>query len=247
MEVLRRPIVLDAIGVLAPIAVAAALIPFRDDLVSTNVALLLVVVVVGVAAFGRRSAAVLAALSAAIAFNFFHTVPYYSLRIDADGDVETAVLLFLVGLAVGEIAYRARQARAAVLRGEHDLATLRGLSRMVAHGDDAEQVMLATELEITHLLGLTDCRFETDREDTRILPVIAPDGTVKWGPNPWNPQDWGLPTDGAAIPVWSRGARLGRFVLQAPVGVPYSAAQLAQAVALANQAGAALARRPAGA
>ena len=45
--------------------------------------------------------------------------------------------------------------------------------------------------------------------------------------------------------MWSRGVRLGRFVLTAPVAVPYSAEQLAQAVALVDQAGAALAARPA--
>ena len=65
------------------------------------------------------------------------------------------------------------------------------------------------------------------------------------GPHPWETDRWGLPSDGATIPVWSRGVRLGRFVLTAPVAVPYSAEQLAQAVALVDQAGAALAARPA--
>jgi len=45
--------------------------------------------------------------------------------------------------------------------------------------------------------------------------------------------------------VWSRGARLGRFILTAPEAAPYSPEQLAQAVALVDQAGAALAARPA--
>ena len=81
--------------------------------------------------------------------------------------------------------------------------------------------------------------------DNKILPVIHRDGSVKWGPNVWETERWGLPTDGATIPVWSRGARLGRFVLKAPLAVPYTSAELAQAVALVDQAGAApFAARP---
>src|SRR5262245_5847303 len=94
------------IAVIAPVVAAAALIPLRGDVDNTNVGLLLVVVVVAVASVGQRTAAALSALSAAAAFNFFHTEPYYSLRISSRDDVETAVLLLLVGLAVGELASR---------------------------------------------------------------------------------------------------------------------------------------------
>jgi K+-sensing histidine kinase KdpD len=234
------------VAVAGPLLVAAALIPWRDDVAGTNVALVLVVVVVAVAASGVRWAGIVAALSAAAAFNLFHTVPYYSLRISSPDDLETTVLLLAVGLAVGEIAVRARRARAAVVRGQQDLASLRGLSQLVAQGEDADYVLLAAESELTHLLGLTACQFEMDRVDERVLPVIARDGSVRWGPNEWDTVRWGLPSDGATIPVWSRGARLGRFVLTSPVAVPYTEAQLAQAVALVDQAGAALAQRPAG-
>lgn len=239
----HRWIILAAM--VAPVLVAAALIPLRDDLVSTNIALLLVVVVVAVAATGHRVAAAIAALFAAGAFNFFHTQPYYSLRINSSDDIETAVLLLVVGLAVGELAVRGRRARRAVARGRRDLASLHGLGALVAKGEDADYVILAAESELTELLGLVECHFEATHDDNRVLPVIQRDGSVKWGPNPWETARWGLPTDGATIPVWSRGARLGRFVLTAPLAVPYSAEQLAQAVALVDQAGAALASRPA--
>jgi K+-sensing histidine kinase KdpD len=234
------------IAVVAPIATAAALIPLRGEIVSTNIALLLVVVVVAVAAVGHRVAAATSALSAAIAFNFFQTEPYYSLRIDSRDDVETAVLLLLVGLAVGELASRGLQARAAAARGRRDLASIRGLGALVAEGEDADYVLMATEAELTSLLGLTACWFEASYDPDAVLPVIGRDGSVKWGPTAWETERWGLPTDGAAIPVWSRGVRLGRFVLRAPLAAPYTAAQLAQAVALVDQAGAALAARPAG-
>ena len=232
-------------AVALPVVIAAALIPVRDDLVSTNIALLLVVVVVAIAASGHRVAAATAALASAAAFNFFHTQPYYSLRINSSDDVETAVLLLVVGLAVGELAVRGRTARAVAARGRRDLATLQGLGALVAEGEDADYVLLATQSELTQLLGLVECRFEATHDDNRILPIIHRDGSVSWGPNRWETARWGLPTDGATIPVSSRGVPIGRFVLTAPLAVPYTEEQLAQAVALVDQAGAGLARRPA--
>lgn len=237
---------LTPVSLVAPVVVAAVLVPLRDDLVSTNVALLLVVVVVAVAAAGHRPAAALAALAAAGSFNFFHTEPYHSLRITSSDDVETAVLLLAVGLAVGELAIRGRRARVAAESGRRDLASLHGLGALVARGEDADYVMLATESELTHLLGLVECRFELTHVDNQVLPVVHRDGSVQWGPTRWETERWGLPSDGATIPVWSRGVRLGRFVLKAPVATPFSRAQLAQAVALVDQAGAGLAARPVG-
>ena len=234
------------IAVVAPVAAAAALVSIRDQVVNTNIALLLVVVVVAVASVGDRVAAVVSALAAAIAFNYFHTAPYYSLRIDSRDDVETALLLLLVGLAVGELASRGRQARAAAARGRRDLASLHGLGALVATGEDTDYVLMAAEAELTHLLRLAACRFEAANEPDLPLPVVDRDGTVMWGPTQWETSRWGLPSDGVMIPVWSRGARLGRFVLTAPVAVPYTPEQLAQAVALVDQAGAALAGRPSG-
>ena len=226
-----------------PAAAAAALIPLGDALVSTNVALLLVVTVVVFAASGRRPAAVLAALSAALGFNVFHTVPYLSLRIESGDDIETAVLLLAVGLAVGEIALRGRRARALVAQEREDLASIHSLGALVAEGEDPDYVLLATSSELTHLLHLVDCRYELEPSDDRILPLVQRDGSVRWGPTPWNTARWGLPSDGVAIPVRSGGRRRGRFVLTAPVGLPVAKEQLAKAVALVDQAGAALAAK----
>jgi len=73
------------------------------------VALLLVVVVVGVAAIGNRAAGGLAAVRAALWFGFFCTVPYYRFTIRSPADVAAAVLLLLTGLAAPQLAARARR------------------------------------------------------------------------------------------------------------------------------------------
>ena len=82
-------------------------------MLNANVALVLVLVVVLAAVGGGRTAGAVAAVSAALSFNFFHTVPYLTLEIDSADDVETTLLLLAVGLAVGQLAsYRRHPVRA---------------------------------------------------------------------------------------------------------------------------------------
>src|ERR1700740_708124 len=95
----------------APLAVAAILLPWRSSWSNTNVALLLVVVVVAVSAIGNRVAGALAALGAAVWFDFFFTVPYERFSISRSADVTTFILLLVVGVAVSQLAARARHLR----------------------------------------------------------------------------------------------------------------------------------------
>jgi K+-sensing histidine kinase KdpD len=62
-----------AAALVAPLAAAAILLPLRSSWPNTNVALLLVVVVVAVAAAGNRLAGAIAAVGAAVWFDFMLT------------------------------------------------------------------------------------------------------------------------------------------------------------------------------
>src|SRR6476661_4020881 len=87
-------------GVVAPLTVALVLLPLRGHIANTDVALLLVLAVVGVAANGFRAAGWAAAVSAAVWFDFFWTRPYEQLTITGRADIESFVLLLAVGVAV---------------------------------------------------------------------------------------------------------------------------------------------------
>ena len=91
-------------GLAAPLALTAVLVPFRVSLPNIDAALALALVVVAVAATGRRAAGVLAA----VWFDFFLTVPHERLTITRRADIETTVLILAVGIAVTEIAVRGR-------------------------------------------------------------------------------------------------------------------------------------------
>jgi K+-sensing histidine kinase KdpD len=99
-------------AVLGPLALAAVLLPWRGNWSNTNVALLLVVAVVAIACLGNRLAGALAAVSAAMWFDFFFTVPYNRLAISRSADVTTFALLLAVGVAVSQMASWARRLKA---------------------------------------------------------------------------------------------------------------------------------------
>jgi K+-sensing histidine kinase KdpD len=84
-------------GLLAPLTVAAVLLPLRASWSNTDAALVLVVAVVAVAAIGNRAGGALAAVSAAAWFDFFFTRPYGRFTIASSADVRTAILLRTFG------------------------------------------------------------------------------------------------------------------------------------------------------
>jgi K+-sensing histidine kinase KdpD len=107
-----------ATAALVPLVACALVVPFRDDVANTNAALGLVLLVVAAAATGIRPAGLSAAVSSAVWFDFFLTQPYGRFTIDDQADIETAVLLVLVGLAVTEIALWGRRRQAEASRQE---------------------------------------------------------------------------------------------------------------------------------
>jgi len=94
-----------AAGLVLP--AAAALYAVRRTVPNTDVALLIIGTVIVVATSGRRAAAALAAVSAALSYDYFHTVPYHSFTIANHNDALATVALGLLALVVGQIAARA--------------------------------------------------------------------------------------------------------------------------------------------
>ena len=115
-----------AAALAAPLAAAAVLLPFRASWSNTNAAVLLVVVVAAVAAAGNRLAGALTAVGAAVWFDLFFTLPYYRLTIRSSDDLTAAVLLLVTGLAVSQLAARARRLKVVAVTGEGYLESMHG-------------------------------------------------------------------------------------------------------------------------
>jgi hypothetical protein len=232
-------------ALLLPPAIAAVFLPWRSSLAPSDIALLLVVAIVAVAADGNRPAGILTAASAALWFDFFWTKPYGHFSISSSADIRTTVLLLTTGIAVSELAARARRARRTVVYDTAYLAELRTMARLVKDGRDPLEVAQRVRAQLVILLGLREARFEQNR----ILghpPELTDDGTLRWRETRWNLDEFGFPDEEIQLRVHTAGHTYGRFMLTPVPGTRPSldarqvAAMLAAltGMALAQQAGA---------
>jgi hypothetical protein len=228
-----------AAAVLSPLTVAAALLPFRNQIQASNVALVLVLAVLVAAVIGGRPGGAIAALVAAVTFDFLFTRPYYSFSINNGDDIQTVVLLLAVGLAVGEIVARSRQSRAVAHRRSREAEHLRHVAELAAGGESPGRLVTVVQNELTEILDLKSCRFErppfpTSLPQLRHRGIRVDAGTADPG---------GLNSQ-VELPVRAGGRVLGRFVLTMPAdgtGIGLPGESRALAAALADQLGAALA------
>lgn len=224
---------------LGPIAVAAALVSVREALGGTNVALVLVLVVTVAAAMGGRMAGAVAAISAVLSFDFFHTRPYLSLTIDSRDDAITTVLLLVIGLLVGTIAARARSALRDATSSRDQMHRVHRLAEMTTSGEDPAVILDTAQRELRELLGLLECRFEAPPYDDD-LPIIERSGVLLVSSHRYSLDGFELPNGGVSLPVLARGRPVGRFVLMPSPGTGVSLERRIVAVALADQVGGAL-------
>jgi K+-sensing histidine kinase KdpD len=230
-----------SVAAVVPLAACAALSPFRDVVANTNAALGLVLLVVAAASTGIRAAGIVAALSSTAWFDFFLTEPYHQFAITDPADIETAVLLVLVGLAVSEIALWGRRQQARASREQGYLDGVVSTAATVGAGRTTTSSLIEhVSDQIVDVLHLDACRFDPD--DGAALATLEADGTVVYNGHPVDVDRHGLPTDTEiALPVRSGGVVRGRFLLTAATRVVRpSLEQLRVAGALANQVGAAL-------
>ncbi len=235
----HRDEIATAAAVLAPLAVAAALVPFRTSFADAASALVLVAVVVAVAANGRRAAGFIAAVSASLWFDFFLTQPYDRFSITHRSDIETTISLFVVGIAVTEIAVRNRLHLGVAQEASSYVGLIYELSELVAGGAPAERVIGVATDALIELLQLRSCRF-VEGVSTQRLTRIEHDGTVHLGTFRWAAHQMGLPGRELELQVYSQGRQLGRFLVEPTPGSPIPLERRVVAVAIADQVGSAL-------
>jgi hypothetical protein len=223
-------------AVLAPLALAAILLPWRGSWSNTNVALLLVVVVVAIACIGNRLAGALAAISAAVWFDFFFTLPYDRLTISHSADVATFVLLLVVGIAVSQLAAWARRLRAETVADAGYFARIVDSAALTQRAGTPHDVIEHVREQLIAVLDLGDCRFEYGR----LLgqpPRLEPDGSVLTRYGHYPVDESGLPAEEIELRTFSNGEYVGRFMMTPKPGSKPSQRARLVAVALADLAG----------
>ncbi|MFJ9447620.1 DUF4118 domain-containing protein [Kitasatospora sp. NPDC101235] len=225
-------------ALLAPLALAAVLVPVRSHVSNTEVALVLVVAVVAVSALGNRLAGALAALSAALWYDFFFTMPYQTFSITKSADVRTAVLLLLVGLAVSQLAARARRLEVVAITDARYLEQLHEAAAIAQRRDSAGLVDHVAR-QLVDLLQLRGCRFEHGKL-TGHPPRLEQDGSVVTGSRTLDVGQHGMPEEEIELRAFGNGRYYGRFMMSPTPGTKPSLQARLVAVTLADQVGSAL-------
>ncbi|MEU9703364.1 DUF4118 domain-containing protein [Streptomyces sp. NPDC047981] len=196
--------------------------------------------VVAVAALGNRLAGALCALSAAAWFDFFLTEPYQSFHIENRADIETSVLLLVVGLAVSQLAARARTLKRVAVTDATHLERLHGTTRLARSAGSSDEMVRRVRAELTDVLDLSACRFEHGSLIGR-PPRLDPDGSVKVSGWIWDLDRQGWPAGEIELRAVAHGRYLGRFLMTpVPGSVPPPLESRLVALDLAAQAAAAL-------
>ena len=236
---LTRDRVAIAVAVVAPLAAAVILLPWRGSWSNTNVALLLVVVVVAVAAIGNRTAGALAAVGAAVWFDFFFTVPYGRFTIRSSSDVTTFVLLLVVGVAVSQLAARARRLKVITITDAGYLAQIHESAALGQSATSAQTVVDHVREQLIGLLDLRDCRFEYGMLIGH-PPRLEQDGTISTWYGHVDVDLAGMPDEEVELRTFGNGQYYGRFMLTPNPGSKPTLQARVVAVTLADLAGRAL-------
>jgi K+-sensing histidine kinase KdpD len=229
-------------GLAAPLAVAGALAPFRATLPATDAALCLVLVVVAVAAGGDRLAGYVAAVSAAAWFDFFFTRPYETFDITSRDDIQTTAALLAIGVAVTEIAVWGRRQHVASSNRAGYIEGIRAAAQAVATGTSPGTLTEQICSSLTAVLSLRTCVFQPGMAGIGAPARLEQDGRVTAPHQAWDADRDGLPSSiDTELLAEADGFLQGRFLMTPLPGAHPTREQLLVAVALADQAGAALA------
>ena len=100
------------------------ILPFRQQINSTTVALSYLLVVLFVAILGRSGPALIASLLAMLCFNFFFLPPFHTFTIADPQNWVALTAFFVTALAVGQLSARARQRAEEAEAGRHEVKHL---------------------------------------------------------------------------------------------------------------------------
>lgn len=229
-------------AVLGPLALSGVLVAFRGELFSTNAAVVLVLPVLAAAIVGGRRGGAAAAIVAALCFDFFFTHPYYSFTMNNPDEVETTVVLLVVGLVVGELVVRTRRSTELAAASRREVNQVRRVAELAAGSGPTGRLLSIVEHELVELLGARSARFERPPYPTVLLRLGHGMLTL--------PSDEGStgrqfgPSNELELPIWGQGLEIGRLVLVLPASssaVEIAADDRALAVTLVDQLGALLA------
>src|SRR2546425_1533309 len=129
MSAMQQPLTISRwsryVSAVLAVGVGTTLIlPFRQKINSTTVALGYLLIVLFVAILGRSGPALIASLLAMLCFNFFFLPPFHTFAIADPQNWVALTAFFVTALAVGQLSARARQRAEEAEAGRHEVKRL---------------------------------------------------------------------------------------------------------------------------
>jgi K+-sensing histidine kinase KdpD len=214
-------------GFAASLVVGVALRPLRVSAGLENVVVVYVIVVALAAAIGGRMAGLATSLSAALAYTWFFTTPYETLRIDTAEQMATVVLLFVAGLLASLGGRATRRARVEAREEADVLQVLNAVNLAAARGGLKADVVAVEALR--DLLDARAVRVVRDGPEGDLVVAQAgqPDGHLDLDDLPHLDEEGRipsghrrsvggtlvLPAEGAVVDLVRRDRRVGSLVI----------------------------------
>jgi K+-sensing histidine kinase KdpD len=219
-----------------PVAAGLVLLPLRDHVRNTNIALLLALVTVGISVLGGLWPGTVAGLLTALSYDVVFTHPYGSLTVTDVDDVETVLLLMLIGAASGALVSWGRRQQREAARHEASARRLRRHAELASGSDTLGHLLQRSREELCDVLGARTCVYEPGPpgDDLAVLThqgIVVPAGCAST--RPW-----------VALPIRRSGRVVGHFVVELPneseTGLQWPLEARQSAVALADHVGSVL-------
>ena len=251
----RRRIRLDGEGVgwavgafVASLLIGLLVEPFRGAIGLENVVICYLLVVVAAAAIGGRAAGIVAAVSAALAYDYFLTTPYHTLAIDTLAQVITVVLLVATGMVVSIGGRERRRSAAAAAAHAEAIRVLHRVTETAAAGGPVDRV---TAEGLQRLLGArrvsvlhrspagfavtVDVGETRSPLDVEALTHLDREGRIPPGHHRVLDGTMVLPLDGVALDLVARQQPVGYLVVIPGRDVPADRTTRLAVAAMANE------------
>jgi K+-sensing histidine kinase KdpD len=212
----------------ASVVVGVLLRPLRSSAgLPENVVIVYVIVVALTAAIGGRMAGLASSLSAALAYTWFFTTPYQTLRIDSWEQVTTVVLLFVAGIIASLGGRVSRRASVEAREEAAALQLLNAVNLAAARGSrDADRVAADGLHELLEARAVFVVRCEPGGErvvadagdhdglpDLAALPHLDEEGRIPSGHRRSVGGLLVLPAQGVVVDLVQQGRRVGSLVV----------------------------------
>jgi K+-sensing histidine kinase KdpD len=194
-----------------PVVAGVALLPLRDHARNTNIALLLALVTVGISVLGGLAPGAVAGLATALTYNALFTRPYWSLRINDADDVETVLLLVLIGAAVGALVSWGRRQQREAARQEASARRLRRQAELTSGSETTGRLLQQAREELCDLLHVQTCLYEPGPPGGDVAVFTHTGVTV--------PGDSASTRPWVAVPVRRSGRIVGHFLIEIPAPI----------------------------